>query len=400
VALGVPASAPGLLITTKALRLVRRGRERKGKERKMRLSRSPSILLSLMPILLLGSTALADVFNMPGGLTSLEFVTVGNPGNAGDTRYATPGYGAVDYAYNIGEYEVTAGQYCEFLNAVAAEDTYGLYSPNMDTAVSSFGCNIKRTGSSGSYTYSVASDWADRPVNYVSWGDAARFANWLHNGQPTGAQGLTTTEDGAYFLNGATTDAQLMAVTREPDWKWAITSEDEWYKAAYHKNDGITGNYFDYPTSSNSPPGYVNNGGNLSTTGTPFVEGGTDPGNYATFDGDYEASGIGSPYYRTEVGEWENSGSPYGTFDQGGNVWEWNEAVIVSYRGLRGGSFDGGGSISVYALHASSRYDVYPTYEIDFIGFRVCEVPEPATLLLLAIGGPAILRRRRPRRAC
>jgi formylglycine-generating enzyme required for sulfatase activity len=43
----------------------------------------------------------------------------------------------------------------------------------------------------------VVADWADRPVNYVSWGDAARFANWLHNGQPSGAQDLTTTEEGA-----------------------------------------------------------------------------------------------------------------------------------------------------------------------------------------------------------
>ena len=85
------------------------------------------------------------------------------------------------------------------------------------------GCNIQRSGSSGIYTYSVAGDWADRPVNWVDWGDAARFANWLHNGQPTGAQDLTTTEDGAYYLNGATSDPALLAVTRdEEDWKWAI----------------------------------------------------------------------------------------------------------------------------------------------------------------------------------
>jgi hypothetical protein len=58
--------------------------------------------------------AWADVFNMPPGLTSLGFVPVGNPGNAADTRYAMPGYGAVGHAYSIGKYEVTAGQYCEF----------------------------------------------------------------------------------------------------------------------------------------------------------------------------------------------------------------------------------------------------------------------------------------------
>ena len=42
-----------------------------------------------------------------------------------------PGFGAVGYMYNIGKYEVTAGQYCEFLNKVAATDTYGLYNDSM-----------------------------------------------------------------------------------------------------------------------------------------------------------------------------------------------------------------------------------------------------------------------------
>ena len=137
----------------------------------------------------------------------MPFMTVGNPGNADDTH--GDGYGGVDYTYNIGKFEVTAGQYTEFLNAVAATDTYGLYSTYMWR--DSWGCKIQRSGSSGSYAYSVASDWADRPVNYVRWGDAARFSNWLTNGMPTGAQDLTTTEDGPYFLNGATSEAALQA---------------------------------------------------------------------------------------------------------------------------------------------------------------------------------------------
>ena len=100
------------------------------------------------------------------------------------------------YAYQIGKYEVTAGQYTEFLNAVADSDTYGLYSTLMGDILN-YGANIQRTGSSPNYSYSVAADWANRPVNYVSFWDAARFANWLHNGQPTGPQGPGTTEDGA-----------------------------------------------------------------------------------------------------------------------------------------------------------------------------------------------------------
>ena len=303
----------------------------------------------------------------------IETVPVGNPGNANDIH--GDGYGGVGYVYNIGMFEVTAGQYTEFLNAVAGKAHYELYDTDMsDPTAGTYGCNIQQDCSSGSCTYSVATLWENRPVNYVSWGDAARFANWLHNGQPTGAQDLSTTEDGSYYLNGATTNGELMAIVRELDATWVIPSEDEWYKAAYHHNDGVTGNYWDYPTSNDSEPGYVNNGGNLSGTGDPFVEGGTDPGNYATYDGDGGTNGIGPPYYLTNVGEWENSDSPYGTFDQGGNAWEWNEAVLYgSYRGVRGGSFD----YNDYYLLAAARNYNYPTGEGYGLGFRVAEVAEP-----------------------
>ena len=71
---------------------------------------------------------LPNVFNMPGGETSLQFVTVGNPGNVADSN----GYGSVPYVYQMGEYDVTAAQYCVFLNAVATTgDPYGLYYSRM-----------------------------------------------------------------------------------------------------------------------------------------------------------------------------------------------------------------------------------------------------------------------------
>ncbi len=299
---------------------------------------------------------------MPDTCVVIDTVTVGNAGNVGDTHHS--GYGDVAYTYNIGKYEVTAGQYTKFLNAVAATDTYGLYDTKMWS--NDHGCKIERTGSSGSYSYSVASDRANRPVNYVSWRDAVRFANWLHNGQPTGAQDQTTTEDGSYFLDGATSIAELMAVTRESDATWVIPSEDEWYKAAYHKNDGVTGNYFDYPTSSDSAPS------NALDLG----------GNNATFeDAGYT---IGSPYCRTEVGAHENSNSPYGTFDQGGNVWEWNEAVTSwdygngesgSSHGLRGGGYRNNGSKTLHAAYCTIYGDDVESSSPNGTGFRVAEAP-------------------------
>ena len=321
---------------------------------------------ALAAALLTGAGAMAAV--------TIDTVPVGNTGNSDDTH--GDGYGAVDYEYNIGTYEVTAGQYTEFLNAVADTDSYGLYNTNMDSDMSPYACNIKRSGQAGSHSYSVAGDWADRPVNYVSWGDAARFANWLHNGQPTGAQDATTTEDGAYFLNGATSDAALMAVDREDDWLWAIPTEDEWYKAAYHYNDGNTDSYYDYPTSSDSPPS------------NDLTE--PDDGNNATYlDVSYT---IGFPYYRTEAGAHEDSGSPYGTFDQGGNVHEWNETQVSGNRGVRGGSV----IYSVDFLRANNRGSNDPTREFYYFGFRVASrVPEPGSIALLILGGAGIVARRR-----
>lgn len=254
------------------------------------------LVLTVVSVLSVPSLlASADVFGFGSGLTNLETVPVGDPGNAADTALHSgnpAGQGSVAYTYNIGKYEVTAGQYCDFLNHVAATDTYGLYSEYMSLRAD--GCHIQRSGSSGSYAYSVASDWANRPVNYVRFWNACRFANWLHNGQPTGLQSLSTTEDGAYFINGYD-GWDGRTIQRNAGWQWAVTSEDEWYKGAYYKGGGTEAGYWDYPTRSNTTPG--------RDMADPF-------GNNANW---YTGSGsfpIDSYHYTTVAGEFQNSASP------------------------------------------------------------------------------------------
>ena len=181
---------------------------------------------------------------------TIALSAVGNPGNAADPATGSL-YGRVSYTFNIATYDVTLTQYSAFLNAVAQTDPYGLYNSNLasDTEVA----GIQRSGSSGSYTYSVLGD-GQRPVTYVSWFDAARFSNWLNNGEPvTHAENATTTETGAYALNGATSGIVRKSLMAQ----WYIPSEDEWYKAAYYDPtlNGGMGGYWAYATRSNTAPG-------------------------------------------------------------------------------------------------------------------------------------------------
>jgi len=184
------------------------------------------------------------------GIT-IDTVYVGGLGNANDP---TTGFGAVNYGYSVGRYEVTLNQYTAFLNAVGAADPYGLYNTAMGSNPNIMG--IARSGLSGGYTYSVIGS-GDRPVTYVSWYDSVRFVNWLHNGQPAGAQAAGTTETGAYTLNGAMSGV----VFRNADATFALPTENEWYKAAYHQpalQGGDSDDYWLYPTANNTHPNSLN----------------------------------------------------------------------------------------------------------------------------------------------
>jgi formylglycine-generating enzyme required for sulfatase activity len=286
---------------------------------------------------------------------AIDWVGVGNAGNACDSQ-AEGCFGSVAYGYQISKYEVTNAQYAEFLNAVAATDTNGLYNTNMGSHATG---GITQT-CAGPCTYNAIDCRENRPVNFVSFYDAARFANWLYNGQPTGAQDASTTEDGAYTLNGANPPG----VVRNAGMGIFLPTEDEWYKAAYYSPGGL---YFDYPAESDTE----------TTCSTPTATANSANCNFIVND-------------VRDIGSYTGSASPYDTFDQGGNVSEWNEAISLSIgcfncRGMRGAAFSG----SAIDLAASNRGFADPANEAGRFGFRV--VPEPGRNLLLVAGVLSLL---------
>ena len=264
-------------------------------------------LISYFTMATLGALLLANLVT-PARAVTIDWVTVGNPGNANDPATGN-NYGGVNYSYQIGKYDVTIQQYTDFLNAAAKTDPYSLYNTSMASDLNIAG--ISRAGSSGSYSYSVIGSTGNKPITYVSWFDAARFANWMQNGQGSGS-----TETGAYTLGGATSGN---AVAKNPGAQFYIPTENEWYKAAYYSltlNSG-SGGYYTYATQSNTPPGnVVGNGANQANYYNGYN------GVYSvTQSSDYDTD----QNYLTDVGAFTNSASFYGTFDQSGNVYQWND---------------------------------------------------------------------------
>ena len=280
----------------------------------------------------------AALITSASATVTMDWVSIGNANNAADTT----GYGAVDHDYRISKYEVTNAQYGEFLNAKGQSNANGIYNTYMPNS------GITQSGISGSFSYTVTTALANHPVAMVSWYDAARFANWMMNGQ-----GNSSMETGAYTLNNATSGI----ITANIGAKVYIPSENEWYKAAYY--NAANASYSLYP-----------NGQNTITTA----------------DANYASSAS------TNVGTYTSDPSSYGTCDQGGNVYEWNDAVIpLAARGLRAGGY----TSIVSTLLSTNRGAAGAGDETYDIGFRVAAVPEPTSILLSMLAGIMMLIRRK-----
>jgi len=292
--------------------------------------------------------SLLQTFGSGANAFSIDFVEIGNPGNASDNT----GYGQVNYTYNIGKYEISRSiiekaNAASSLNLTMADLTnYGGNSPN-------------------------------KPATGLSWIDTAKFVNWLNTSQ--GYQAAYKIEQRTVALasvdvvlrwgsneNGFDSQNQF----RNSNARYVLPSADEWHKAAFYDPNKNGGGYWLYPNQNDTVPTKVS-GGLLSGS---VVNGQSGPADV------------------------DNAGgtSAYGTMAQGGNASEFTETVSVfagnEYRRMVDPMWGNGMDFMLQSSYSVSRFEGE-----DSIGFRVASVPEPSALSLLAIGlsGLAMMRRRR-----
>jgi formylglycine-generating enzyme required for sulfatase activity len=192
------------------------------------------------------------------------------------------------------------------------------------------------------------------PASYVSLYEAKKYANYLTQNANGGSSAYNLyradgTGAGSYTRANAMNDGITV---------YALPTEDEWYKAAYFKTDASGYSL------------YANGTANVPIQGT------ASGWNY------YNSGYVnGAPNYTWTAGY--GGVEQNGTVNMMGNVWEWME---TSSGVLRGGGY---GNIEYY-LCSSGSYVHDPVSEGDSVGFRVVAIPEPATALILGLGGAVI----------
>jgi formylglycine-generating enzyme required for sulfatase activity len=311
----------------------------------------PSPAITIVAALLAAFTfttqpsAQADTFGTSGNEFTINFVNIGNAGNAADTT----GYGAVPYQYRVGTYEITQDAITKATASGMANVTAGAWTGN-------------------------------QPAANISWYEAAAFVNWLNTS--TGNQAAyNLTFSGSWSMtlwsSGNAWQAGGENLYRHKDAFYFLPSENEWYKAAYYNPGGT--NYFLYPTASDTAPTAVASGTGAGTAvyAQPSAQG---------------PAGV----------DLAGALSSYGTMGQGGNVWEWSESAFDGSnssssedRAIRGGDWVD----TELNLRSSDRDNFDPSLENDGLGFRVASVPEPSTAVLVLMAGGAWLLRKRWRRS-
>ncbi len=347
---------------------------------------------------------------LPAAVT-FDWATVGNPGNAPDTLTmtkvngtqpgdGTSGYGSVGYTYQISKVNVTNSQYVEFLNKVDPNGTSStLYIGNMSNltisgqAYPAFTGGIDRNlAASAGSRYSVKSGQDSFPVVHINWARAARFVNWLANGQGSG-----DTESGVYDMSVFTGNSFATPPSRAASAQIFLPSEDEYYKAAYYDpTKSGTGGYWQYGTRSDTAPASIappgtSNSANMGA-GTNGGSGGTSALTFATTGSTLD----NNTTYLTNVGAYPAAKSYYGLFDADGLVYNWTEASREnrSFAGqmlpvYRGGAWQFNEGASGAAFRNTGNGAGVNNGQFQYWGFRIASLPSapPSTITINVASG-------------
>jgi sulfatase modifying factor 1 len=332
----------------------------------MMKTRTPPARKTTAQVLLLTAAALplqaqltSHSFGSGGKAFTMDFVTIGNPGNLADTTGLPNPAGSVARTFQMGKYEVSEQMITKA------------------TALGSLGITKNTRG-------------VDKPATSVSWNEAARFVNWLNTSQGHSPAYKFAVQPGGVGYS-ANANIQLWTVSdgaaynaanpyRNANAVYFLPSENEWYKAAYYDPNKPGGaGYWDYPTGSDTAP-TATSGSTTAGTAVYLQALGDDPADITL------AGGL----------------SPYGTMGQGGNIHELLEDAfdgvndtVSEYRNIRGGFW--GDSSGLFLESATGEAQISPGFESFGAGFRVAAVPEPlesAGVIGVAALGIAFWRRR------
>lgn len=273
-------------------------------------------LLASLAAAILAAPALAQ----PVPDYDFEWSTIGDPGNRNATPDEAPRLfppisqiptevGAVDYEYRMARTEVTVAQWLEFI------DIAWKYEPGridlFEFTTFWITVNNPNPGPGETPGFELAfPEAANFPAN-VSWYNAAKYVNWLHNGKIDSNAALQsgaydTSTFGGVDANGNPTDQY----ERSPGATFWIPSRDEWIKGMHWDPDKDgEGGYWLMPDGGDEPLISLPPDQGGETNAGPFF-------NALSFDEGLQ--------YRS-VGMYPDTQSPWGLLDGSGGLSEMTE---------------------------------------------------------------------------
>jgi formylglycine-generating enzyme required for sulfatase activity len=267
-------------------------------------------------------------------------------------------------SFYMGKYEVTNGQYCQYLNSALGQGLITVTSgvvyqagsetsyPYCDTSTSSSYSQIAYSSGVFSVRTKGGRNMSNDPMVWVSWYGSVAYCNWRSQQEE---------KEQCYNLSTWACDFSKKG--------YRFATEAEWEYAA---RGGLSGKRFPW-----SDPNITHSQANYYSSSSYSYDISPTRGYHPIWNDGIEP-------YTSQVGSFSANG--YGLYDMAGNVWEWcNDWYSSSYysssppnnptgptsgsdRVLRGSGWNG---LTYYCRVAYRNHYYYPGGRGGNIGFRV-----------------------------